>query len=117
MNAYFDKISRLKYSNRGGYKAPHKAIYLLSIIDMIESGYIEERRFHITQQLVRIFELNWKRYVGNSSHFICNIWNPVNYMELEVIRRKFRRGCENVKPASIERCQEVYEYLEIPKDL
>lgn len=38
-------------------------------------------------------------------------------MELEVIRRKFRRGCENVKPASVERCKEVFEYLEIPTNL
>lgn len=38
-------------------------------------------------------------------------------MEQEVIRHKVKLGFERVKPASIERCQQVFEYLEIPSNL
>ena len=36
LNNILDSIYRMKCSNRDGYKAPHKAIYLLSIFDCIE---------------------------------------------------------------------------------
>ena len=117
MKETINQLSRLKYSNRGGYKAPHKAIYLLSIIDMIEEGVINDRRFHIMPALINRFEHNWKRYVGNSQYFICNIWNPINYMEQDVVYRKFKAGQENIKPANIECSKEVYEYFEIPSKL
>lgn len=48
MDYYFDVISQLKCSNRGGYKAPHKAIYLLAILDMIDFEWISDRKFHVT---------------------------------------------------------------------
>ncbi len=114
---YHHLLSHMKYSNRGGYKAPHKAVYLLSIIKLIEIGQISENRFHITQTLVNRFEYNWKRYVGNNPHFQINVWNPIYYMEQDVIQNKVRPGFEHIKPASIERCQQVFEFLEIPMDL
>lgn len=58
MERYFDIISRLKYSNRGGYKAPHKAVYLLAILDMIDFEWITDRTFHVTHELVNTFEWN-----------------------------------------------------------
>lgn len=117
MERYFDIISRLKYSNRGGYKAPHKAVYLLAILDMIDFEWITDRKFHVTHELVNTFEWNWKRYVGINDHFTCNIWNPICYMEQDLIKKEIRHGYENVKPASVERCKEVFEYLEIPTNL
>lgn len=38
-------------------------------------------------------------------------------MEQDIIKKEFRHGYENVKPASVERCKEVFEYFEIPTDL
>lgn len=117
MDCFFDRISHLKYNNRGGYKAPHKAIYLLAILDLIDFEWITDRKFQVSHELVNTFEWNWNRYVGKNPHFQLNIWNPINYMEPDVIKRIFRPGYENVKPASVGRCKEVFEYLEIPSDL
>lgn len=117
MDDYFDVISQLKCSKRGGCKVPHKAIYLLAILDMIDFEWITDRKFHVSHELVNTFEWNWKRYVGHTPFFTCNIWNPIYHMEQDVVRYKVRPEYEKVKPACVERCQQVFEYLEIPSDL
>ena len=52
-----------------GKTAPHKAVMLVSIIDMIQVGLIKENEFYFTEVLQRSFTLNWKRYVGDSLLF------------------------------------------------
>jgi putative restriction endonuclease len=107
-----EQIANLKCSNRGGFKAPHKAIYLLSLIDLVELGIIKNNKFHITEELINIFKINWNRYVGNSRYFNCNIWNPIYYMELDIIFKVSDIDYDNQKPQCIERCLEVYKYFE-----
>lgn len=114
---YHDTLSKLKYSNRGGFKAPHKAIYLISVIDMIALGAINTNKFHVDEVLIKCFEYNWTIYVGNNPLFCCNIWNPLYYIEQDVIIHKTRPGYENVRPASIKKCSEVYDFMEIPSSL
>lgn len=52
-----------------GKAAPHKAVMLVSIIDMIQAGLNTEKEFNFTEALQRMFELNWKRHVGDSILF------------------------------------------------
>lgn len=106
----------MKCSNRDGYKAPHKAIYLLSIIDGVEMGEITNRRFHITPFLLQQFEENWKKYV----HLKCFspvIWNPIFYMEDDIIHKVWKAGQKGKQPSSLKRCEQVFECLEIASDL
>lgn len=111
-----DRIFSMKCSNRDGYKAPHKAIYLLSIIDCIEQGLITGRRFQITTHLLNQFEKNWNRYV-NLTCFSPVIWNPIFYMEDSIIHKEWNIGYEGAKPSSLKRCCEIFDYLEIASDL
>lgn len=111
-----DRIFTMKCSNRDGYKAPHKAIYLMSIIDSVELGYITSRRFQATPFLLQCFEDNWRRYV----HLKCFspvIWNPIFYMEDDIIRKVWKTGQKGVQPSSLKRCEAVFEYLEIASDI
>ncbi len=115
-NASYNRIFSMKYSNRDGYKAPHKAIYLLSIIDCIEQGEITSRRFHITPLLLQRFEDNWKQYV----HLKCfnpTIWNPIFYTEDDIIHKEWNTDYAGTKPNSLSHCELVFEYLEIAPDL
>ena len=114
-NDPIDRIFSMKCSNRDGYKAPHKAIYLLSIIDCIEKGYIASR-FHITSFLIRQFEQNWNKYVRLAC-FSPVIWNPIFYMEDNIIHKEWNVGFEGVKPNSLSRSHEAFDYLEIASDL
>lgn len=112
-----DSIFRMKCSNRDGYKAPHKAIYLLSILDCIESGHLTSNRFQISSILLHKFEYNWKKYVDHLKCFSPNIWNPIFYMEDTIVHKKYNTGFDGVKPNSLKRCEVVFNYLEIPRNL
>jgi hypothetical protein len=110
------RIFTMKCSNRDGYKAPHKAIYLMSIIDSIELGYITNRRFQVTPFLLQQFEDNWRRYVYLKC-FSPIIWNPIFYMEDDIIHKVWKTGQKGVQPSSLKRCEAVFECLEIASDL
>ena len=117
LNNILDSIYRMKCSNRDGYKAPHKAIYLLSIFDCIESRVITNNRFQINSVLLHKFEYNWKKYVAHLNCFSPNIWNPIFYMEDSIVQKVYNTGFEGVKPNSLKRCEVVFNYLEIPRSL
>ena len=114
LNNIIDSICRMKCSNRDGYKAPHKAIYLLSILDCIESGHLTKNRFQINSFLLDKFQYNWKKYVNHLTCFSPNIWNPIFYMENSIIHKEYNTGYEGAKPNSLKRCEVVFKYLEIP---
>ncbi len=115
---YSELISHMKCSNRGGYKAPHKAIYLLTIIDLVEEGIICNNRFKISCTLISKFAEVWRKHVGDTPHFNINAWNPIYYMEQNILRKEYNHGYENARcPSSIERCNDIFAYIEIPSDL
>lgn len=117
LNKILDSIYRMKCSNRDGYKAPHKAIYLLSILDCIESGHLTNNRFQINSFLLDKFQYNWKKYVNHLTCFSPNIWNPIFYMEDSIVHKVYNTGFDGVKPNSLKRCEVVFNYLEIPRNL
>lgn len=56
---YIHAFSRLK---RGGTKygaAPHKPVLLVSLIELIEKGLVENNQFEINAELVATFKENW----------------------------------------------------------
>lgn len=61
---YADAFSHLHVKVTAGQRAPHKAIMLLSVIDLIETGVISSDRIYYTQQLDSQFHHNWVRYVA-----------------------------------------------------
>ena len=69
LSRYVNQFTSLNTAKRMGKTAPHKAVMLVSIIDMIQVGLIKENEFYFTEVLQRSFTLNWKRYVGDSLLF------------------------------------------------
>lgn len=117
LDNYLNIIRNLKCNVRSGYKAPHKAVYLISIIDLISEGIITQNRFLIEENLVKCFENNWKKYVGRSPYFSCNIWNPIYYMEQNIVVHRPKIEFNKTVPSSIRKCNEVFEFHEIPMSL
>lgn len=76
-------FTHLHTHTKNRHKAPHKAILLLSIIDLIETKVICSPQIELTDELVRKFNINWKRYIGNSTLFKCNIETPYYHMQYE----------------------------------
>ena len=61
---YAEELSRLHVNVTFGQRAPHKAILLLSVIDLIETGVITTNRIFFTREIDSQFRLNWVRYVA-----------------------------------------------------
>ena len=69
LRRYIEKFTSLETARIMGETDPHKAVMLISVIDMIQVGLISGERIYFTEVLQRMFKLNWIRYVGESAIF------------------------------------------------
>ena len=49
--------------------APHKAVMLISVIELIGEGVINSNQIEFSEELEARFKRNWQRYVGESDVF------------------------------------------------
>lgn len=80
---YIEAFTHLHTAKVKGHKAPHKAVLLLSIMDLMESKVIRYPRIELTDDLVNKFNYIWKRYLGDSSIFTPDITKPYFHMQYE----------------------------------
>ena len=73
---YIEAFSHLHTAKVKRRKAPHKAVLLLAIMDLVESKVIRYPRIELTDGLVRKFNSVWERYLGESSIFTPDITKP-----------------------------------------
>lgn len=63
--------------------APHKSLLLLSIIDLIEKGFITSNKIELTDVLIRTFKANTNWFIGHSIIFRPNIGQPFYHLQHE----------------------------------
>ena len=80
---YIESFSHLHTAKVKRRKAPHKAVLLLAIMDLVECNFIRNPRIELTDELVRKFNSVWKRYLGESSIFTPDITKPYFHMQYE----------------------------------
>ena len=78
---YRSVFASLHTAKSHGKPAPHKALLLLSVIDMVESGQIRDNRIELTDQLEQHFIGLSKKYIGKSLLFRPNIGMPYYHMQ------------------------------------
>ena len=83
LNDYIDLFSNLHTNKQQGKNAPHKAILLISIIDLIASHRIQTNEIVFTEELENCFQQNWKRYVGESIIFKPKAGTPYWHLNSE----------------------------------
>ena len=66
-----------------GRKAPHKAVLLLAIMDLVESGEITSPEIVLTEKLEETFSVEWNKYIGSPLVFKCKIAIPFWHMQNE----------------------------------
>lgn len=66
-----------------GLTSPHKAIFILSIIESIKRGYIREKRIFATTTLSDTFMRIWNKYVPAEWPFRANAFQPYIHMSSE----------------------------------
>lgn len=79
---YCELFQRLHTAVISGQKAPHKAVLLLSIIELIENNTISSPCITLSDELILRFKSNWKVYV-RSEKFSPTITTPFWHLQNE----------------------------------
>ena len=80
---YYDCFSSLNTAKMKGHSAPHKPLLLLSVLDLIEQGFLTSNLVELSDALVNRFKENTKAYLGNSIIFKPNIGYPFYHLTSE----------------------------------
>lgn len=83
MERYKDYFSHLKTNSSGGYKAPHKAILLLTVTELVRDGQICSPIIGLNNYLNDRFNQNWRKYIQIQTAFIGNIMMPFTHIRSE----------------------------------
>lgn len=79
---YCKLLQKLHTAVISGQKAPHKAILLLSVIELIEEKTISSPCITLSDEIIVRFNSNWKSYV-NSDKFSPTITTPFWHLQNE----------------------------------
>lgn len=103
-----------------GRKAPHKAVLLLAILDLVEDGSITSPQIILTKELENAFEREWHRFIGAPLVFKCVIATPFWHMRNEPFYTLCLKSGEEVSnlvnPYSKKRLKEL-TYAVIDEDM
>ena len=77
------QLAHLSTATIMGRKAPHKAVLLLAIMDLVETGIIVMPQFVLSEQLEETFKKEWYRYIGSPLIFKCKVSTPFWHMQNE----------------------------------
>ena len=115
-----------------GKKAPHKALLLLSVIDLIDYGFIRSPQIPLSDLLVKIFDRNSRTFYSNRLFFKPKIQYPFYHMQSEPFWRLVAKveaaegmaaegaaeygSVKNSSP-STKKIREQYSFAEIDREL
>ena len=83
LNYYIDCFSSLNTMKKSGKPAPHKALLLLSVIDLVERVVITDCRIPLSDELIRQFKRNTSALLGESKLFQPVANYPYYHMKSE----------------------------------
>ena len=83
LNKYSNIFSNLRTAKKLGLPAPHKAVLLLSVMELVEAGVITGNRIVLSERLEKTFQKLWKRYVGTSVVFQAKVATPFWHLQNE----------------------------------
>ena len=91
---YCLSFENLSVGTSKGKKLPHKAIVLLSVMELISNGTINENRIELNDQIVLEFSKMWKKYMGDLK--TPSVWTPFWYLKSESFWHFSPNGDENL---------------------
>ena len=83
---YANQIQSLNVKITNGVKAPHKAIILITIINMINKGKLTQNKILLENDIAEKFKECWNFYVDPNhvfSHFASAAWTPFWHLKKE----------------------------------
>ena len=97
---YLQAFASLNTAIVKGKKAPHNAVLLLSIADLISSGVISENHIVLTEELVSAYQNVWEDRVTPDMPFQAKVATPYWHMQNEPFYTLFFNDGTIVTPIS-----------------
>lgn len=123
---YIEAFSNLKTSNKYSRKSPHKAVLLLTIIELIERNQLSKNEIYYNELLVSTFQKVWNYVLPNEELFEAEAYFPFWFMQSERFWHitpvyGFEKTISDfylnkVKPTEA-RVKEFIKYVELDADL
>ena len=82
-NYFLEIASNLNRNKYKGCYAPHKAVMIMAIMELVESRHITANVIHLNKELKDKFKEVWQKVVPVGSPFKCEYRNPFTYMDSE----------------------------------
>lgn len=80
LEGYKEEMRGMNVMRKGMRAAPHKAVLLLAVIELIERGEVDSPFVPVTPLLERTFRRIWKEKVGAMSGFNCSMHYPFYHL-------------------------------------
>ncbi|MCI2108872.1 MAG: EVE domain-containing protein [Bacteroidales bacterium] len=80
---YLHEFVSLNTAKVSGHQAPHKAVLLLAIMDLIADGTIDSNHIVLSEELVSRFDQLWKEYVSPDAPFQPKVATPYWHLQNE----------------------------------
>lgn len=80
---YISAFQSLKTNNKYARKSPHKAVLLLTVIEMYENKTLSVNEIRYDERLLSTFQKVWNRVLPNETTFFTNVYFPFWYMHSE----------------------------------
>lgn len=123
---YIEAFKNLKTNNKYSRKSPHKAILLLSVIEMYETNMLSENMIPYDDKLKSAFQKVWERTLKDETLFHPELYLPFWYMQNEdfwhIVPNRGREDIltllrdSHVKPSEA-KLKDCVRYAELDEDL
>ena len=123
---YIDLFGNLSTNNRYSRKSPHKAMLLLTVIEMYEKGLLSDNVIRYDEELKKQFVRVWSKFLNDETEFQPSAYLPYWYMQSESFWHIVpKRGKEDiislfrdshVKPSE-SKLYDCVDYAELDDDL
>ena len=123
---YLDAFKQLNTNNKYCRKSPHKAILLLTVIEMYETNALSENMIPYDDALKNRFQTVWNKVLKGETNFQPCAYLPYWYMQTEdfwhIVPHKGQENIltlikdNNIKPSET-KLKDCVKYAELDNDL
>lgn len=80
---WINMLTNMRCMPYNGFTAPHKAIFVLTIIKAVQSGLQKDNRIYPSSRLESSYRILWNKYIPKNSPFTMNFYQPYAHMSNE----------------------------------
>ncbi|MGK7923151.1 MAG: HNH endonuclease [Trichodesmium sp.] len=115
---YCQRFSELKASQKLGSKAEYKPILILSVIDLITQGLINNNQINVSKELISTFNKNWDILSSGIYKGKNRLYLPFHFLESEGFWHiEYKNNSLKRVPSSIKKLKEEVEYASLDPEL